>query len=154
MLPRRDRENFRLNRTMERMIDFMIEGDPLAEQREPLDPYNAGKASGYNRKAVRALLAEPAFIAAYEEKRRLFERDGYVTALQPTIEHIRDQMRWQGERSLLRARIKELETKLIATRREITAHYITCPKNPKPGAKYAENRRALEERGAARNAEG
>jgi hypothetical protein len=100
MLPHRDRQNFRLTRIMERMLDFMVEGDPLSEQRELLDPYNAGKAVNYNRKAVRALLMEPGFIAAYEEKRRLFERDGYLTTLQPSVEHVRDQIRWR-RRALL-----------------------------------------------------
>jgi hypothetical protein len=76
LTPRLDGGPMRLNRRMERMIDLMIEGDPMEEPREPLDPYAAGKACGYQRKAVRELFQEPAFFAALEEKRRLFQRDG------------------------------------------------------------------------------
>jgi hypothetical protein len=89
------------------MIDYMIEGDPMETPQEAMDPYSAGAAAGYQRRGVRELLSEPAFIAAFEEKRRLFHRDGYLTTLLPTVEHLRDQMRWQKERAALLAELRE-----------------------------------------------
>jgi hypothetical protein len=131
LLRRLDSGPPRLNRAMERMIDLMLDGDPMEQPHEPMDPYSAGKASGYHRKAVRELLGTPAFIAAFEEKRRLYQRDGYLTTMLPTVEHIRDQIRWQAERTALIEELRVARQALDDKRREMVEHYNHCPKNPK-----------------------
>jgi hypothetical protein len=54
-----------LTAQMLRMIDLMIRGHDWDPTRTPLDPYAAGAAVGYRRKAVRHLVASPLFEEAY-----------------------------------------------------------------------------------------
>jgi hypothetical protein len=98
---------WRLNRRAERIIDLMIAGNPMERPQEPLDPYAAAKEIGFTRKAMRFLLEQPAFIEALEEKRRLHSRDGYLTCMTPTAEHIRDTLRWQQERRRLKDEVEK-----------------------------------------------
>jgi hypothetical protein len=54
-----------LTTQMLRMIDLMIRGHDWDPTRTPLDPYAAGAAVGYRRKAARHLVASPLFEEAY-----------------------------------------------------------------------------------------
>jgi hypothetical protein len=54
-----------LTAQMLRMIDVMIRGQDWDPSHTPLDPYAAGAAVGYRRKAVRHLVASPLFEEAY-----------------------------------------------------------------------------------------
>jgi hypothetical protein len=130
----------RLTKRMEMLIDLLVVGDPQdGDQQAPLTPYEAGQRVGVSRKYMRALLTLDCLNKALEEKRRLLARDGYLPTLLPTVEHLRDQIRWQEERAKLRDRIKELELLLDSKRREMAEHYMHCPKHPKPaksGAGY------------------
>jgi hypothetical protein len=72
MLLRRVDGTMRFNSAMERMIDYMIEGDPMETPQEAMDPCGRRLST----EGVRELLSEPAFIAAFEEKRRLFIATG------------------------------------------------------------------------------
>jgi hypothetical protein len=54
-----------LTAQMLRMIDLIISGHNWDPTRTPLDPYAAGAAVGFRRKAVRHLVASPLFEEAY-----------------------------------------------------------------------------------------
>lgn len=54
-----------LTAQMLRMIELMIRGHDWDPTHTPLDPYAAGAAVGYRRKAVRHLVASPLFEEAY-----------------------------------------------------------------------------------------
>jgi hypothetical protein len=96
--------------------------------------YSAGAAAGYQRRAVRELLQEPAFIAAYEEKKRMFAQRGYLETMCPTVEHLRDQLRFQAEITALKAELRQTKQALDDKRRELVDHYRICPKRPKTPA--------------------
>jgi hypothetical protein len=110
-----------LNRKMEQLIDLVLAGDPNDPEAGPLDCYTAGKIFGYQRKRVRELFANPNFVAAYEEKKRLFVRDKYLTTMLPGPEHLRDQLRWQKERAGLREEIERPKGELAEAKSEVFA---------------------------------
>jgi hypothetical protein len=121
----------RLNRRMERMIDLMIEGDPMEEPQEPLDLYSAAKAAGYLRKAARELAMSPVFAEAYNAKLKAASRKETLPVLCPSLELVREQMRHRQEMNAVLAELKEARQKLDDKRREMVEHYKHCPKNPK-----------------------
>jgi hypothetical protein len=77
-----------LTTQMLRMIDLIIGGHDWDPTRTPLDPYAAGAAVGYRRKAVRHLVASPLFEEAYWRACEGESNGGWT----PTFEEVRQSL--------------------------------------------------------------
>lgn len=73
-----------LNTRMLRMIELMVRGHDHDPSHTPVDPYEAGRVVGYQRRAVRELTKSAIFRRAYDEAQRGVDPGRRV----PTFEHL------------------------------------------------------------------